>query len=42
MPYLLADHVLVDASDWRDLAVDVETIRKLVTLRDSLYEERVR
>ncbi|KAL4854761.1 Ubiquitin carboxyl-terminal hydrolase 24 [Chlorella vulgaris] len=34
-------HVLVDASDWRDLAVDVETIRKLVTLRDSLYEERV-
>jgi hypothetical protein len=37
----LLDHVLLDTTDWRDLAADLETVANLVTLKDGLYEQRM-
>jgi hypothetical protein len=33
--------VLLDTTDWRDLAADLETVANLVTLKDGLYEQRM-
>lgn len=39
--YLVAEHLLLDACDWRDLAMDLVVMLELVCLKDSLYEERM-